>query len=86
MSAPDPRVDDTFPVREQQGILTRTRRRLAWIGFVLLAVNAPLVALAVPDDSWLLSVTVAALVAFVIIVDDVLRRQAPRHVPPDASE
>jgi hypothetical protein len=64
-------------VREQQGILSRVQRRWAWIGFILLAINSPIVALAIHDDSWLLSVTVAAIVAFVIIIDDSQRRRTP---------
>ena len=64
-------------MREQQGILSWVQRRWAWIGFILLAANSPVVALAIRDDSWLLSVTVAAIVAFVIIIDDLQRRRTP---------
>jgi hypothetical protein len=62
-------------VREHQGILSRVQRRWAWVGFFLLAINSPVVALAIHDQSWLLSVTVAAIVAFLIIIDDVQRRR-----------
>jgi hypothetical protein len=51
------------------------RRRLAWIAFVLLAGYAPVVAAVRPGDDWLLSVTVAGLVGYVLVVDDVLRRR-----------
>ena len=58
------------------GILGRRQRILAWIGFLALAVHAPLVAWIKPGDSWLLSVTVAAIVAFVIVIDDHERRRS----------
>jgi len=51
------------------------RRRLAWIAFVLLAGYAPVVAALRPGDDWLLSVTVAGLVGYVLVIDDVLRRR-----------
>jgi hypothetical protein len=70
-------------VREQQGILNRVQRRWAWVGFILLVINTPIVALASTDDSWMMSVTVAALVAFVIIIDDVQRHRAPADPPLD---
>ena len=60
-------------VRKDVGIFGRRQRRWAWVGFILLALHAPVAALLLPDDSWLLSITVASLVAFVIIVDDVER-------------
>jgi hypothetical protein len=66
-------------VRKDVGIFGRKQRRWAWIGFLLLALHAPIVALLLPDDSWLLSVTVASLVAFVIIVDDVERGKVARE-------
>jgi hypothetical protein len=58
------------------GILGRRQRILAWIGFLALAAHAPLVAFVKPGDDWLLSVTVAAIVAFVIVIDDHERRRA----------
>jgi membrane protein implicated in regulation of membrane protease activity len=58
------------------GFLSRRQRRLAWVGFGALAVHAPLMAWLVPDDTWLLSVTVSGLVAMVIIADDTQRRDS----------
>jgi hypothetical protein len=58
------------------GILGRRQRILAWLGFLALAAHAPLVALLKPGDDWMLSVTVAAIVAFVIVIDDHERRRA----------
>jgi hypothetical protein len=60
------------------GFLSRGQRRLAWIGFGALAAEAPAVAAWARDDSWLLSVTVAGLVAVVIIADDAERRPGAR--------
>ncbi len=62
-------------MRARSGILSQIQRRWAWVTFFLLAAYAPVVAVLLPDDTWLLSVTVAALVAFVIIVDDTERRR-----------
>lgn len=62
-------------MRGQQGILSRVQRRWAWVGFLLLLVNSPVVAWASTDDSWMMSLTVASIVAFVIIIDDVERRR-----------
>ncbi len=71
------------------GILGRRQRILAWVVFVAVAAHAPLVAWAKPGDSWLLSVVVAGIVAFVIVIDDVYRRRpaptAEESVPPDPS-
>jgi hypothetical protein len=71
------------------GILGRRQRTLAWVGLIALAAHAPLVAWVKPGDSWLLSVVVAAIVAFVIVIDDVYRRRpaasADASVPPDPS-
>ena len=58
------------------GFLTVRQRRLAWLGFLLLAVQAPVSARLLPDDSWMFSVVVAVLIAVVILADDALRRQA----------
>jgi hypothetical protein len=77
-------IAETCPVREQQGILTKRQRVWAWIGFLLMAVNGPVVAMAISDDSWLLSVTVAAIVAFVIIIDDTQRRRARADRTPES--
>ena len=71
-------------------MLTPKRRRLAWIAFVLLLMYAPLVAYLVngplelytlPRDSWLLPATVAGLVGFVLIIDDVERRKVGAAEP-----
>jgi hypothetical protein len=66
-------------VRKDVGIFGRRQRRWAWLGFILLALHAPVAALLLPDDSWLFSITVASLVAFVIIVDDVERGKVARE-------
>jgi hypothetical protein len=61
-------------MHESSGILTRRQRRWAWLGFLATATNAPVAARFLTDDSWLLSATVSAMVAFVIIIDDRTRR------------
>jgi hypothetical protein len=63
--------------------LLGARRRLAWVGFLLLAGNAPVMAWFSRDDSWLFPLAVAAMVGYAIIVDDHLRRRAAR---PDLTE
>jgi len=68
----------------QQGFLTPLQRRLAWLTVVVMALYSPLVARLASDDSWMLSLTVAALVAFTIIMDDVeSRRAVTRDIPTD---
>jgi len=57
-------------------VLSRRQRVLSWIGLVLLAAQAPVAAKLLPDDSWLFSVVVAALLAVLIIADDHTRRAA----------
>jgi hypothetical protein len=57
------------------GFLTPRQRRFAWLGFVLLACQAPLSAKMLPDDSWLFSIVVALMVATVIMADDAMRRR-----------
>ena len=57
------------------GFLTVRQRRLAWLGFLLLAVQAPVSARLLPDDSWMFSVVVSVLIAVVILADDAMRRQ-----------
>jgi hypothetical protein len=57
------------------GFLGRRGRLWAWLGFMVMAAYAPVMALVAPDDSWLLSVTVAALVGVVIVADDTERRR-----------
>jgi hypothetical protein len=58
------------------GFLTVRQRRVAWLGFLLLAVQAPVSARLLPDDSWMFSVVVSVLIAVVILADDAMRRQA----------
>ncbi|MET8364299.1 hypothetical protein ABZU53_12105 [Micromonospora sp. NPDC005194] len=57
------------------GILSTRQRRLAWLGFLLAALQAPVSAWLVSDESWLFSVCVALMVATVIIADDAARRR-----------
>lgn len=64
---------NTFRMREGSGFLSVRQRRLAWLGFVLAAVQAPLAARLVSDGSWLFSVVVALMVGTVIIADDAAR-------------
>jgi hypothetical protein len=56
------------------GLLSRRQRIIAWIGLVALGAQAPLAARLLPDDSWLFSIVVAALVAVVLLADDHSRR------------
>lgn len=51
------------------------QRRLAWLGFMLAALQAPVSAWLVADESWLFSLCVALMVAIVIIADDAARRR-----------
>jgi uncharacterized membrane protein YgaE (UPF0421/DUF939 family) len=60
------------------GFLSLRQRRLAWVGFLLAALQAPVAASLVDDASWLFAVVVAVLVATVIIADDAHRRQPAR--------
>jgi hypothetical protein len=57
------------------GFLSVRQRRLAWVGFLVAALQAPLAAKVVADASWLFAVVVALCVATVIIADDVARRR-----------
>lgn len=61
----------------QQGnsFLTTRQRRLAWLGFLLAAVQAPVSARLVSDGSWLFSLCIALMIATVIIADDAGRRR-----------
>ena len=62
---------------QSPGFLTTTRRRrLAWLGFFVLAAYTPLTAWLTGDDSYLMPLTVAAMVGYAIVVDDILRRRA----------
>jgi hypothetical protein len=60
------------------GFLSVRQRRLAWLGFLLAATQAPIAARLVDDASWLVAVCVALMVATVIIADDAARRQPAR--------
>ena len=62
-------------MRREMGVLGPRQRRLAWLAFMTLAAHAPFVAYSVPDDTWVLSIAVAGLVAYVIVVDDIQRRK-----------
>jgi len=57
------------------GFLSERQRRLAWVGFLLAAFQAPAAASLVDDASWLFAVVVALLVATVILADDAQRRR-----------
>ncbi|AGZ44532.1 hypothetical protein [Actinoplanes friuliensis] len=57
------------------GFLSERQRRIAWVGFLLAAFQAPAAARLVDDASWLFAVVVALLVATVILADDAQRRR-----------
>ncbi|BCJ57376.1 hypothetical protein [Micromonospora endophytica] len=65
----------TFGMHQGSGFLSTRQRRLAWLGFLLAAVQAPVSARLVEDSSWLFSLCVALMVATVIIADDAARRR-----------
>ena len=76
------RTGDGTPVDASQngrmrpaGFLSDRQRRLAWVGFLLAALQAPVAARLISDASWLFSVCVALMVATVILADDTSRRQ-----------
>jgi hypothetical protein len=69
----------------RKGILGPRQRRLAWVGFLLLAAYSPVVAWLQPDDTWLMPITVAGLVGYVLIVDDLIRHRAAQNPDPDAT-
>ena len=56
-------------------ILTVSQRRFAWLAFLAIAVQAPISARLLQDDSWLLSILVGMMIGTLIIVDDAQRRQ-----------
>jgi hypothetical protein len=58
-----------------EGFLSERQRRLAWVGFLLAAFQAPLAANLIDDASWLFAVVVAIVVATVILADDAQRRR-----------
>lgn len=62
-------------MHEASGFLTVRQRRLAWLGFLLAALQAPVSARVLADGSWLFSVCVALMVATVILADDARRRR-----------
>ncbi|MEU6204539.1 hypothetical protein ABZ814_13240 [Micromonospora musae] len=65
---------------QSSGILSTRQRRLAWLGFLLAALQAPVSARLVSDDSWLFSLCVALMVATVLLADDARRRTADARV------
>jgi hypothetical protein len=67
-------------MHQARGFLSVRHRRLAWLGFVLTALQAPVSAGLVDDGSWLFSLCVCMMVATVILADDAMRRR-----PADAS-
>jgi len=56
-------------------ILTVSQRRFAWLAFLAIAVQAPIAASVLHDDSWLLSILVGMMIGTLILVDDAQRRQ-----------
>ncbi|GLY95951.1 hypothetical protein [Actinoplanes sp. NBRC 103695] len=58
-----------------EGFLSPRQRRLAWVGFLVVAFQAPLAARLVDDASWLFAVVVALVVGTVILADDTTRRR-----------
>ena len=62
------------------GFLSEQQRRLAWVGFLLAAFQAPLAAKLIDDASWLFAVVVAVVVATVILADDAHRRRPAEPV------
>ena len=60
---------------QSAGFLTDRQRRIAWVGFLLAAFQAPLAASLIDDASWLFAVVVALVVAVVILADDAQRRR-----------
>jgi hypothetical protein len=56
-------------------ILTVSQRRFAWVAFLAIAVQAPIAARVLHDDSWLLSILVGMMFGTLILVDDAQRHQ-----------
>jgi hypothetical protein len=73
-TAPDSRQTGRM---RSAGFLSDRHRRLAWVGFLLAAFQAPLAAVIIEDASWLFAVVVSMVVATVILADDVERRRRP---------
>ena len=55
--------------------MSERQRRFAWLGFFLVAFQAPLAAKVIDDASWFFAVVVALVVATVILADDAQRRR-----------
>ncbi|SDZ33897.1 hypothetical protein SAMN05444365_110148 [Micromonospora pattaloongensis] len=70
-------------MHQAPGFLSARQRRLAWLGFVLTALQAPVSARLLPDESWLFSVCVAMMVATVILADDAMRRRPATDSSPE---
>ena len=56
-------------------LLTVSQRRIAWLAFLAIAVQAPVAAKILHDDSWLLSIVVGMMIGTLILVDDAVRRR-----------
>jgi len=67
-------------MRSAAGFLSERQRRLAWVGFLLAAFQAPLAAILIDDASWLFAVVVALVVATVIMADDAQRQRPAADV------
>lgn len=66
------------------GFLTAVQRRCAWVAFILLAIQTPIAAKALTDESWTMSLAVAGLVAVVILADEAARGTKVRRETPPA--
>jgi hypothetical protein len=67
------------PDEDETPLLRPAQRRWAWIGLLALCAHGVWVAYMTHDDTWTLSITIAVLVAMVILVDDRRRRRAQRR-------
>ncbi|MET8066977.1 hypothetical protein [Micromonospora sp. NPDC005222] len=72
-----PEARKTFGMQQGSGFLSSRQRKLAWLGFLLAAIQAPVSARFTEDSSWLFSLVVALMVATVIIADDDGARRRP---------
>ncbi|MBB5113007.1 hypothetical protein ACGF5H_05330 [Micromonospora chalcea] len=70
-------------MQQGSGFLSNRQRKLAWLGFLLAAIQAPVSARFTEDSSWLFSLVVALMVATVIIADDGARRRPADARPSD---
>jgi hypothetical protein len=66
------------PDNDETPLLRPAQRVWAWIGLLALCVHSVVVAYKTHDDTWMLSITVAVMVAMVIVIDD-RRRHRSRH-------